>query len=279
MLKSAEIDMAYRYFLGYTKDPRISKEELHREYSNYKSKKATTGLLKRAIDDQVIVGPKIWCNTGFEVTLIERGKEDPLDLFETHESDPNVSYAMALEGAHLFLAFKKGACILKYGEAVKPTYPAEKTIFDIELAEKGELPVDLYPSKWEEVDWKIYELMRYPSLQYWKVGQKVDQSWQTVKRRFLKILEQCKIWTAFYPLGFKQYSQALLTFKTEYELNLRNELQKIDRTSFLFKYDDMLLLFLMHQNSSIHYMFSKLEKEGKIHDLHVSIPVKHLSRL
>ena len=121
--------------------------------------------------------------------------------------------------------------------------------------------------------------MRDPTVSYWEVSQSLEGSWQTVKRHYKKILKDCKVWAAFYPHGYRYYSQALLTFKTEYEVGLREELSMLDRSSFLFKFDNTLILHLFYDNSIQHYAFSRLKKEGKIHDLHVSIPVRHFSRL
>ena len=277
MLKKHQIDMAYRIFRGYVKHPRLSHNKIHEKYSGYKTKRATYRLLNDMRESKVVVGPRIWCNSGYEVELRKDTNEDPLVLYERLIKDPTVSYIMALEGHYSFLIFRHGASILKHARAIMPNYPAKKTLYDINPVEKGNLPVDHYPRKWDEIDWQVYELMRDPNVKYWEVGQKLDVSWQTVKRHFLKILKQCKVFTGFYPLGFDLYSQAIITFKTEYEIGIVNELEKIDRSSFIFKFDDIIILFLSYENTSMNYPFSKLRKEGKICELHISNPVRYLT--
>lgn len=279
MVESGRIDTVYQFFLAYIDDPRISKMELHRGFSSYKTKDATYGLLETARKEQILVGPKIWCNSGFDVELIEKTEKDPLDLYDEFTQDPSVTYIMALEGAFSFLLFRKGASRMKFAEAVKPSYPAKSNIEEIRLEKSGELPQDPYPHGWNEKDWSVYDHMRDPTVAYWQVGQALEDSWQTIKRHYKKIEKDCKVWMAFYPHGYRYYSQALLTFKTEYEIGLKEELSMLDRSSFLFKFDNTLILHLFYDHSIQHYAFSRLEKEGRIHDLHVSIPVRHFSRL
>ena len=279
MIGSGKIDTLYLFFLAYLENPRIPKIELHRAYSHFKTKDATYRLLDMAKKEQILVGPRIWCNSGFDVELVEKTKKDPLDLFEEFIQDPIVTYIMALEGAYSFLLFKKGASRLKFAEVIKPSYPAKKSIEHIRLEKSGVISGDPYPHGWDELDWEVYNTMRDPTISYWKASQGLDSSWQTVKRHFKRILNDCKIWIAFYPQGYRYYSQAILTFKTEYESALIEELSMLDRSSFLYKFDDTLILHLFYDNSIQHYTFSKLEKEGKIHDLHVSIPVRHFSKL
>ncbi|MBU7011607.1 MAG: hypothetical protein HXS46_13030 [Theionarchaea archaeon] len=278
MLKEHQIDIAYRIFRGYVDQIRLSHSKIHREYSDYSTKRATSNLLNDMRASKTIVGPRIWCNSGYEVKLVKETNEDPLILYEKLVQDPKVSYVMALEGYHNFLVFKNGATILKFAKAIVPSYPSKKTLYDIDPTEKGKLPIDHYPEKWDEYDWRVYELMRDPNVKYWKVGQKIGMSWQTAKRRFWRIMKQCKVFVGFYPLGFDSYSQAIITFKTEYEIGIMKELEKIDRSSFIFKFDDTIILFLSYENTSMNYPFSKLRKEGKICDLHISNPVKYTNR-
>ena len=78
-------------------------------------------------------------------------------------------------------------------------------------------------------------------------------------------------------LSYEGYQYVFLTFKTEYETGLLNALKKLDRTSYLYKYRDMIILiaFLLPEplsyNSAVD-KFKELEEVGIIHDLRVSIP-------
>lgn len=278
MLESAEIDTVYGFFLKYLENPRVTLNELHK-HSHFRSIRATKRLLESAFREQYLAGPRIWTNMGFEVELIEETEGDPLDTFERLKKDQSVTYLMALEGAYSFLLFKKGASILEYAYCITPSFPAKKTIRDIELTEKGILDPKVYPDGWDDVDHSVYEGMRDPAIQFWRVGEKIGKSWQTVKRRFNAVITDCDIWMAFFPRGYENYSQALITFKTKYEIGLLNELKKLDRSSFLFKVGETLILHLFYENSFEHYVFSKLRKEGKISDLKISVPVCYYSYL
>jgi hypothetical protein len=120
--------------------------------------------------------------------------------------------------------------------------------------------------------------MRDASTSFGKVGGKLGVPWQTVRDHFNKIVDDCKPWIIFLPKGYDNYQQAYLMFKTDYEVGLREELQKLDRTSIIWKFNDTILLHLFLDETLFklhrHYQnFFNLKKEGIIHDLHVSIPI------
>lgn len=114
--------------------------------------------------------------------------------------------------------------------------------------------------------------MRDPSISYLKVGQKLGISFMTVKYHWLKIFPDLKIWLAFFPEGYRSYYQALLTFNTAYEIGLREELQKLDRTSYLYKFNDTIALLIFFDEVDQIHVFYRMEKEGMIDDLSVSVP-------
>ncbi len=168
---------------------------------------------------------------------------------------------------------------MQYAEAIKPTLNTGFRIEDMELKEKGKLPIDPYPHCWDELDWEIYYLMRNPRISFAKVSGKLKSAgkfnvtWKTIETRYKKILNDCKVWISFFPDKYESYSQTLLTFRTDYETDLRRNLQKLDRTTFLYKVRDIIMLNLFLDNNIEHRIFLKLKKEGLIYDLHVSIPL------
>lgn len=112
-----------------------------------------------------------------------------------------------------------------------------------------------------------------------EVGEKLGISWQTVKNRFNKISTQCKIFSCFFPLGYYGYHQIFLTFKTKYEAGLINSLKKLDRTTYLWKFNDTVILNVFLLPNALSYnrasdRFQELEEMGMICDLHVSIPIR-----
>ena len=49
---------------------------------------------------------------------------------------------------------------------------------------------------------------------------------------------------AFFPSLVKGYQYVLLTFKTEYEVGLEKALSKLDRTTYFYKYNGLIILQL-----------------------------------
>ena len=181
---------------------------------------------------------------------------------------------MLLGGAHTLLIFRRGANMLTHAEAVKPSFPKKKEFFEINPVGIGELPNDPYPKGWDELDWKIYEYMKYLRFSYVQVGRKLDVSWQTVKNHFKKILPECKTWNSFFPRGLMNYYHVFLTFTTDYEIGLIEELKQLDRTTFIYKSGGIFLLYGAMDNYRGIERFWNMEKEGKIHDLRVSNPIQ-----
>lgn len=272
MFNSAQLESLHSFMVAYAENPRVSVRNLHRDYSHYKNREATRRLISDARKEQVIIGPHIWCNTGVDVEVYH-DVDDPLLFLDHKKEDPQVTYIMALIGDPSVIVFKIGASVLSYGESIIPTYPSQKSIESIRLTEKGKLPVDQYPHRWDDLDWQVYHEMRDPSVSFVKSGKKLGVSWHTVKNRFEDIVKDCKSWVTFLPRGYNSYQQSVLLFKTKYEVGLREELQKIDRTSILYKFGDTLMLQLFMDYALQNLFFYKLKREGLIQELKVSIPI------
>lgn len=284
MLTPSQCKIIYAFMAGYEENPRIAMKELHKRYSPYRGVSSTADLLKRALDSQVFVGPRIFLNAHLDVELLMREDVDNLEclaLWNSILSDPSVTYAVLLSGVHSLLVFRRGASLLSYAEAVKPVYPAKKTFEDINPSKLGKLPRDPYPQNWNELDWKIYAYMKYPMrFSFRDVGKRLDISWMTVRDHYKKIVKDCKMWHSFFPRGMQNYYHTFMTFQTDYEVGLRDELMKLDRTSFIYKFEKTISLFTYSDNQKPPNTFLNLEKEGIIHDLRVSIPIQwHEERL
>jgi len=273
MLNLGQLETAYAFVGAYSMNPRISTRELHRKHSHYSNRDSTTRFLKRLRNDEIIIGPRIYCNTGIDVILLE-GVPVSLSYFDEQKKDPSITYAVSFLGSHSFMCFKKGTRTLKYAEAIMPSFPAKTSIDKMTLTEIGKLPIDPFPNRWDDLDLKVFQLMIDPLVSFQKVGTELGVSWHTAKNRFEKILNDCKTWIAFFPRGYDNYIQTFLTFRTEYEISLRKELQKLDRTNYLYKFDNTIILNLFSDKITDHYTFRKWEKMELIRDLKVSIPVE-----
>lgn len=272
MLKLDQIETVYAAAKEYYVNPRVSTRELHKKCSHYKNRNSTTRLLNNARKERVMIGPKIWCNIGYEVEIL-KNLEDPLLLLDQETENPEVTYMNALIGTVSTVCFKRGDRVVQYAEAIFPTYPAKKTINDIQLDKKGKLPNDAYPEKWDELDWNVFKAMRDPFTSYVTAGGRLGVSWHTVKNRFEKIIKDCKTWIVFLPMGYTFYKQVYLLFETDYEVNFINELQKLDRTSIIYKFNDKILLHLFLDELLDVQIFYKLKRKRMIHSLYVSVPI------
>ena len=278
MPKVSKREVLYHFYSFYQEKARVKDSQLHNLQDIYKNIASTTKLIKYAKKRKIITGPSIFCNSGIEVDLLS-DVEDAYLLFLKLRHDPSVTSLWTFLGQHSLLIFRIGASTLKYAEAIVPTYPSRFQVHHIKLEEKGQLPQDQYPMNWDDLDWEVYNLMRDPNVSLPKVAGKLDVSWKTVKERFYRLLDDCKVWTEFYPKGKSAYSPTFLSFKTDYEISLRDQLQKLDRTSILFKVDETILLNLYLRNNLELYSFLKLRKKGLIRELKASIPVRYWSKL
>lgn len=278
MEKIGKLRALYSFFALYCENPRISTMKLHKLYSPYKSKAATFNLVEEAFQKEIFVGPFLYCNRGLSVTLF-RDTRSPLKLLKECKKDPKVTHAIALCGDFTFLSLSKGASELSFSDAVRPSFPAKMKVDDflniIEL-KKGPLPSDLYPHGWDELDWSIYDLTRSEKFSFSWAGRTLNISWEVVKRRYEKVLNSCKVIMAFFPEGRKRYDPILFTFKTKYELGIKELLGHLDRSSYLYKFNDTILLrFFADEYDRACEIFQEMEDMGMIQNLTASIPIRY----
>ena len=130
------------------------------------------------------------------------------------------------------------------------------------------------PRNWDELDWKIFVERRNPLESSVQIGKKLGVTFQTVLTRYKNILRDCTIWIPFFPLGYSHYVPYVVTFKTDYEIAILSELKKLDRSNYLYKIDNTLILTLFFDKHLEIDSFLNLHKKGLIHDLRVSYPVR-----
>ena len=280
MWNSYQLETLYKCACALSVDPRISIRKLHENYSHYSNRDATTKLLKRSFELETIVGPYIYCNSGLSVKICTRSEVcDPIGTLQACKKDLSITRAIALFGEYSFISFKRGEADLNYAEVVKPAFEKNLMLENIKLVKKGKLPSDPFPQDWDDLDWQIYHLMRNPRVSFAKVsgiikqGKKFDVSWKTIEIRFKNLLKDCKVFVSFFPRGLSSYSQTFLTFTTDFENDLKRELENLDRSTYLYRVKDTILLNLFLDNNIHHRIFVDFEKKGLIQDLHVSIPL------
>lgn len=170
--------------------------------------------------------------------------------------------------------------MLEFTNTPLPSYPALCKIENIHFEEKGVLPRDKYPHGWNENDWMVYNAMREPRKKtYRELEKELGLSMFTIRKSYLEILKQCKTLVCFFPYSFEGYQYVLLTFKTKYEIGVEKALSRLDRTTYLYKYGELIILHLQVDPGAQEYnrataRFGELEEMGIIHDLRVSVPNK-----
>jgi hypothetical protein len=268
------METVYQYVTACKSDIRIPVRAFHRQYSSYMAISSTTNALKEARAKLILIGPYTYVNTGTDVELIETADED-LDMFNKWKectSDPNVTYTILLKGKYSMLIFKRGANVLSYAESIIPKFNSKKKVEDIWPKEKGKIEPDLYPHGWDSLDWKVFHEMRNPYVLYPHIAEKLGVSWRTVSNHFKRIMKNCKPWISFFPKGLMNYFHLFLFFRTEYEIGILNELKNLDRTSYVYKFGDTIIVYLCVNRSEDHSIFMKMENEGIIRDLSISVP-------
>lgn len=270
----------YSFYNKMKESPRITYRKLH-SYSPYKTEYGTTQFLESLFGDLVLVGPYLYCNSGISVDLFE-DLDKPLAFIEEKKEDKNITHAVALMGDYSAIVFSHGASMLDYAEHVSPSFNG-KGPEDVCFEEGQSLISDSHPHGWSETDWLVYDAMRKPRDRYfWKVGQEIGLSAQTVRDHYYSIMKDCKVHLSLFPRSYYGYSQLLLIFKTKYETGLRDELQRLDRTSYLFRARDLIILTLF-VDSKLYggpcRAFKELEEKGIISGLKASIPIEFYSAL
>jgi hypothetical protein len=250
--------------------------QFHNTYKPYERKQSTYDLLKRAIDQKLIFPPRLLCLPDLDVTFVEFNGLPRIKLYKEKDKDPNVTYIMALMGAYSLIYFEYGTRVLTYVCCTTPSYPSTATFDDIDPLkyEKKTLPEMEKPKNWSNLHWDIYRARNNPRRPSRDVGKELNVSASTVIKYFREVLKDCDIWIPFFPKGYMNYTKYVLTLKTEYETGLIKELKRLDRSSYVYKANDTLILTLFFDRELEVESFLKMEKKGIIHDLRVSFPVR-----
>ena len=258
--------------------PRIPVATFHRTYKPYRRRKTTDDLIRDAFHEKLLLGPYLFCNNNLEVYLLE-GDDIPFGLYEEKKKNPKTTTVSVMSGDWKLLWICRGASTLEYANVIYPTYPGVSKLENLTLNQKGKIMRDPFPHCWDDLDWKIYNEMR--SIRKYslvKIGEKLGYSWKTIGKRFRKIMEQCKILLSFFPDGYLFYDDVLLTFETKYEIGLENALQYIDRTTYLWKLGDLILLMLhiplYESQKKVLNRFAEFQEMGLIRHLKVSTPIR-----
>jgi len=281
-----QLSILLNYCVATRGEPKITYKSVHKNYTTYSRRKSTTDLIKKAYEKEVVTGPFLYVDTGIHVSFMD-DVDNPMELLEKYEKDDNTTLAYALHGDWNFIRFERGASTLQYSDSIIPnSYPnSGYHIEDLTFDKKGQLPRDPYPHGWLDEHWGVYNCMRAPrEVTYREVGKKIGLSWETVKKYYKDILGQCKILNCFFPLGIDGYGHQLVTFETDYEIGVLDALKKLNRTTFIYKANGIIILCLYLIPAPFNFnvstnRFKELEENGYIRDLHVCTPRRWIQNL
>lgn len=286
-MKPAHIEILYSYVRYCTNVGRNTISQFQRKYYPSKKKKTIAKIINNARGKNYY-GPWIFVLKNCYVVLERYERLPVLDRFCEIQAKPSVFNCAVLMGAFSLVMYEVAensppgnSVKLSYAESIVPAYPAVKTVGELDLStySREKLPEMSKPIKWDDLDWGIYKLMRNPNVSSVKVARELHVSYKTVLERFYKILQDCTVWMPFFPREATSYKQFVVTLETDYEAGLRNELSKLDRSSYVYKFGSRLLLYLnLDQNKDLNFLLD-LEKDGLIHSASASIPLRDYNSL
>jgi len=269
----------YALYRAVKENPRVTIKELFDVVKSVRNKKrkhkSWTSIIDESFKDQILVGPRLYCNSGIEVTLFDEGEP------EKEESD----FGISLAGQYSYILFSpKKEGNLEYVELVNPKFPKkvtlesritcdEKEFFDQCFAAPGMLTPDKNP-QWDDTDWKVYWGLQNPRQNFFTVGKELGIPWDKVKERYEKILKDCKVLMGFFPLGYSRYDHLLVTVTTEYETGLQKWLHGLDRSSWLLKVGNTLIMYLFHTHINLTCLkLVEMEEMGILNDFRWAFPI------
>ena len=274
-----QLRLLLNYCNAVRQKPKMPISEIHKKYSSYSRTKSVTDILNKAYKEKVVTGPFLFANSGIEVSLVN-DIDNPREFFEKCKKDERTTLAVVSHGNWPIFLCRSGANTLQHHDSILPNNGriSDKQVEKIFFEEKGELPLDPYPHGWLDWHWKTYYCMKSPrQITFREAGEKMGLSWVRVREYFLEVLEQCKVITTFFPLGAEAYSPLLVTFKTGYETGLVKGLKTLNRTTYLYKAENTLILLIginpiPRAQNHLTNEFQRLEEIGLISDLHISTP-------
>ena len=276
-----QLSLLLRYCYFIKKNPKMYFSEIHRNLSSYSRTSTTVNSIKNALLARVIWGPYLFTNGGVEASLFHN-IDNPRKFYEECLKDKSTNLVVLSHGHWPIFLCKQGANTLQFHDSILPNngHFLSNSIENIFFEEKGILPNDVYPHKWFEKHWDVYHCLKYPrDKTFREAGKELGIDWVSTRKYFLEVLEQSKVMMNFFPLGIESYSPLLVTLKTEYEIGFLKGLKALNRTTYIYKVNNILILYIFvspipKEHNFFTDKFQRLEEMGLIHDLHISTPSK-----
>ena len=283
--KNRKREIQYALYREFLENPRVTTRNLFRIISALCNWKiihwSAQTIVDNSFTDKVLVGPYLYCNPGIWVTLYRREERTQA---EKKMNEHSTILGIQLMGFYSYVVFSRDRVSnLCYAEVTKPSFPEKVSLehsvteaereFLAEVDTPEKLGKDPIPC-WDERDWKVYYAMKNPRRPFFEAAQDIQVPWKMVRERFRRIIKDCKVSMGFFPLGYTGYNHMVVTFKTDYETWMRDWLCGIDRSLYLFKVDDILVVYLLTSNVNVACLkFSEMEQIGIIRNFRVAVSV------
>lgn len=269
-----EKEIQYLLYRSFLENPRITLKELSRTYTSVRALKRTQSaqpIVDESFKKGVFLGPYLYISSGVQIKLSrKKGKVNETGI--------------SLVGAYSHLHISNSRGNLQYARCVAPSFPAKVVLessldenlneeFDTCFSAHSRITPDTNPL-WDELDWNLYRVMRNLRQDFLTVSRKLNISREEVKKRFGKVVKDCRIAMGFFPQGYLTYSPLLLSMKTDCETGMEKWLSALDRSSWLFKIDDVLMVYLFSTHVNLTCLkFLEMQHVGIIRNVRVSIPL------
>lgn len=135
------------------------------------------------------------------------------------------------------------------------------------------------PLEWKEVDWKVYEGIKYNGRRdFTKVAREIGVWSKTVQTHFFnQVLPCCTAGHYFFPRGYDSYDKAFLKIQSKYEKDIVGALGRYPCTSYVYPFEkDIVIVFFHNSISKLMETMQKLEEIGIIESYLLFIPLIHL---
>ena len=144
---------------------------------------------------------------------------------------------------------------------------------------KGALKRDVgEPLQWKDVDWRIYESMKFDGRKdFAKVAKEIGIWPKTVQSHFYKqVLPRCTVGHYFFPKGYNFYDKAFLRIRSEYEQGIVKALERLPCTTHVLSLEKELILVMYHESiSKVMDTIQKMEEVGIIDSYLLYIPLTY----
>lgn len=134
------------------------------------------------------------------------------------------------------------------------------------------------PLQWKEVDWKVYEAMKFDGRKdFTKVAREVGIWPKTAQSHFYnQVLPCCTVGHYFFPKGYDFYDKAFLKIRSSYERDMVKALENLPCTTHVFPLEKELILIVYHESiSKVMDTIQKMEEVGIIDGYLLYIPLTY----